>query len=829
MKLFSLCFPQERTGDHCNSAVCRVTATVPWWLMLALLLVLLPAESAYGQDIVDVLSKNCFVCHGPNVKPPMGGLAFSGSEALKKGAKRGPAIVPWKSAESLLFKAVSRTGELKMPPAGPISEGEVEVIRKWIDAGAVWPNKQAELHWAYRPVQKPQVPTVKRREWVANEIDAFVVAEYEKKNLRPAPLADRAALLRRVSYDLVGLPPTPAELALFVSGSSPNDYEKVVDRLLANEQHGVNYTRHWLDVLRYADVDEHMPASSGIYRWREWMIHALNRDMGYDQFVKMQLMGDLMDDPAAMFATGFLARGADVEKDEKRSLAFAAVETATTAFLGATVGCAKCHDHMFDPIRQADYYGLKAIFDPVVIEKKMLGGADQLALHAMAVENYERRKKELEKPLDEFLAPFKEKLQGERIRTFPPEIQEALKTPEEKRTPQQKKMADDYAPIIRIDTPKYKEIMTPEQIRIYDGLRAPLQDLAQPAEPENFWTVRENEELAKQKSFILDSGEPDRPKDEVGRMFHIGSDGFDVPPTPCEGKRFTTGGRQRFVEWMTHPRNPLFARVLVNRLWQWHFGVGLVKTSSDFGALSEAPSHPALLDWLASRLVESGYSMKSMNRLIVTSRTYQLASESNATSEAIDPDNRMLWRMPVRRLDAEELRDSVLWLAGKLDLKLGGKSFTELPDQYFVGSRVVIGNFNRETNRRAVYMVRGYNSTAEMMPNFFHVFDVDNGKLPNPVRNRSITALQALTLMNSPLVEEAAKDFGRRLMKLAENDLPKAVELGFKMALSRSPTPAEEAAVQKHLKSCNGCDSASQGAEKLGWLLLNLDEFLFVR
>jgi hypothetical protein len=218
-----------------------------------------------------------------------------------------------------------------------------------------------------------------------------------------------------------------------------------------------------------------------------------------------------------------------------------------------------------------------------------------------------------------------------------------------------------------------------------------------------------------------------------------------------------------------------------------------------------------------------------MNRLIVTSRTYQLASESNATSEAIDPDNRMLWRMPVRRLDAEELRDSVLWLAGKLDLKLGGKSFTELPDQYYVGSRVVIGNFNRETNRRAVYMVRGYNSTAEMMPNFFHVFDVDNGKLPNPVRNRSITALQALTLMNSPLVEEAAKDFGRRLMKLAEKDLPKAVELGFKMALSRSPTPAEEAAVQKHLRSCNGCDSASQGTEKLGWLLMNLDEFLFVR
>jgi hypothetical protein len=816
-------------AKHCVKAICRAPAAVRLWHVAVLLLAVLPTRTASGQDIVDVLSKNCFVCHGPNVKPPMGGLAFSGSDALKKGGKRGPAVVPWKSAESLLFKAVSRTGELKMPPAEPLSGEEVEIIRKWIDAGAIWPNKQAELHWAYQPVVKPAVPTVKHREWVANEVDAFIVAGYEKKNLTPAPLANRATLLRRISYDLIGLPPTPEELALFVGDSAPKDYEKVVDRLLASEQHGVNYARHWLDVLRYADVDEGMPASSGIYRWREWIIHSLNKDIGYDQFVKMQLMGDLMDDPAAMFATGFLARGADAEKDEKRSLAFAAVETATTAFLGATVGCAKCHDHMFDPIRQADYYGLKAIFDPVVIVKKTLAGPDQSALHAMAVENYARRKKELEKPLDEFLAPFKEKLQGERIRTFPTPVQEALNTPEDKRTPEQKKLADDYAPIIRIDPPKYKEAMTPEQIRIYDGLRAPLLALAEPAEPENFWTVREDEQLAKQKSFILDTGEPDRPKDEVGRMFHIGKDGFEVPPTPCEAKHFTTGARQRFVEWMIRPQNPLFARVLVNRLWQWHFGVGLVKTPSDFGALSEAPSHPELLDWLASRLVESGYSMKAINRLIVTSRTYQLASESNAAGESIDPDNRMLWHAPVRRMDAEEIRDSVLFLAGKLDLKLGGKSFTELPDQYFVGGRTVIGNLSRETNRRAAYMVRGYNSTAEMMPNFFHVFDVDNGKLPSPVRNRSITALQALTLMNSPLVEEAAKDFGRGLMKEANQDLGHAIELGFKMALSRAPTAVEKENIGRHLQNCSGCDVASHGAEKLGWLLMNLDEFLFVR
>jgi Protein of unknown function (DUF1553) len=312
-------------------------------------------------------------------------------------------------------------------------------------------------------------------------------------------------------------------------------------------------------------------------------------------------------------------------------------------------------------------------------------------------------------------------------------------------------------------------------------------------------------------------------------MFHIGTNGFEVPASPCEGKRFTTGGRQRFVDWMLDKNNPLFARVAVNRLWQWHFGTGLVKTPSDFGALSEPPSHPELLDWLASKFVETGYSMKAIHRLILTSRTYQLASTAHPANQAIDPDNLLLWRMPVRRLTAEELRDSVFWLAGKLDLKLGGKSFTELPDQYYVGSRVVIGNLNRETNRRAAYMVRGYNSTAEMMPNFLHVFDVDNGKLPNPVRNRSITALQALTLMNSPLVEEAAKDFAKRLMKESKEDLPKAIELGYTLAVSRPPTAEEKESVLQHLNSCQPCNADNEGLGTLGWLLMNLDEFFFVR
>jgi len=274
--------------------------------------------------------------------------------------------------------------------------------------------------------------------------------------------------------------------------------------------------------------------------------------------------------------------------------------------------------------------------------------------------------------------------------------------------------------------------------------------------------------------------------------------------------------------------NPLFARVAVNRLWQWHFGTGLVKTSSDFGALSEPPSHPELLDWLATKFVESGYSMKAIHRLIVTSRTYQLASEPSADNLALDPDNVLLWRMPVRRLTAEELRDAILSLAGKLDLKVGGKSFTELPDQYFVGSRVVIGNFDREVNRRGVYMARGYNSTAEMMSNYLLVFDVDNGKMPCPMRNRSVTALQALTAMNSPLVDQAARDFGKRLWKDSKEDISTAIDLGYLQALSRLPTSEEKRTSLDYLRGIQG-PSESHGLDRFGWLLMNLDEFMFVR
>jgi len=787
------------------------------------------AQVASAQNVLDVLSKNCFTCHGPLIKSPRGGLSMASGESLKKGGGRGPAIVPGKPDESLLYKAVARNGELKMPPGGPISAEEVALLRQWIEAGALWPQKRQAAHWAYRPIAKPAVPVVTNRQFVFNPVDAFLMAAYEKQGLTPAPLADKGTLLRRVTYDLLGLPPSAREVALFLDDSSPQAYERVVDRLLGDEQHGVNYARHWLDLLRYVDTDEHMPAYTGIYRWREWVIHALNRDLPYDQFVKSQLLGDLMDDPAAMFAVGFLARGAETEKDEKRLIAFSAVETATTAFLASTVGCAKCHDHMFDPIRQADYYGLKAIFNPLVVEKRILAGPEEQALYQVALAHYERRKAELEKPLNQFLKPFQEKLQGERVRELPANVQEAVRTPEEKRTPEQKKLADDYAPILRIDPPKYKEVMTPEQIRVYEGLRAPLEILARPTDLENFWTIREDEELAKKKSFVLDTGDPERPKEEVGRMFHIADTGFDVPPGPCAGKRFTTGGRQQFVEWMLHPKNPLFARVAVNRLWQWHFGVGLIKTPSDFGALSEAPVHAELLDWLATRFVESGYSMKAMHRLLVTSRSYQLAASSHSGNEKIDPGNTFLWRRAIRRLTAEEIRDSILWLSGKLDLKLGGKSFTELPDYYYPGSRVVIGNLNRETNRRALYMVRGYNSTVEMMPNFLQIFDVDNGLLPNPVRTQSITALQALFLMNSPLVENAAADFGKRLLKESDDDLEKAIDLGYTMALCRPGSASEKQMLLSYLREYKKANPSLSAGEKLAWFLVNLDEFVFVR
>ena len=494
-------------------------------------------------------------------------------------------------------------------------------------------SKSDAKPWYLKPVVRPSVPagvTTSR-----NPIDAFVAAQHRAKGLKPAGPADRRTLLRRVHFDLVGIPPTIVEQDAFLADQSPDAYENVVDRLLASEQHGVRYARHWLDVLRYADTDDGMIAAPGIHLWRDWVIRALNTDLPFDQFVCTQLTGyrtgarsevsaigfrERIDPrPDDVFALGFLARG---ETHVDGELPITAVETVSTAFLGLTVGCAKCHDHEYDPITQRDFYAMKALFDPLAMKKVTLANPAEVVAHGKTIDALDKKLAAVNGPILALIAPYKKKLFDERIAQLPAEVRAVILKPEKERTSAEEKIADDYFPILRIDVSKIMPIMPAAEKQKYgagqgvsDAGRGPCQ-AALPV----FWTVEVDRKKELDKSYILTSGDPERPQ-----LKNVVTPGWPFAPAKLD---FRNGRIEAFADWLTAPENPLFARVAVNRLWQWHFGDGLHKNSSDFGKLGGVPSNPQLLDWLASEFAQHKFSMKAMHRLIVTSDTYKRASEA---------------------------------------------------------------------------------------------------------------------------------------------------------------------------------------------------------
>jgi hypothetical protein len=664
----------------------------------------------------------------------------------------------------------------------------------------------------------------------ANPIDAFVATERKARGLQAVKRADKQTLLRRVYLDLIGLPPTPAEHDAFLADSSPGAYEKVVDRLLASEQHGVRYARHWLDVLRYSDADERMVAAPGIHLWRDWVVNALNDDVPYDQFVRAQLTGYRSTTrtqmsatgirsrkdprPDDLFALGFLARGAlGRDQEASQELAMAAVETVSTAFMGVTVGCAKCHDHFYDPVSQEDYYAMKALFDPLVVSKVTLATPADLIAAGKAEGAAEQERLAYEQAVEEVVGEYRQRLYDERVAALPEDIQLVIRKPEKERTAAEQKIADDYFPVLRIDASKILAVLPAEEKTKYQELlrRPPSQGIGRRGAGRSldvFWTVEVDRKRASEPSYVLTSGDPVRPE----RNREV-KPGWPFAPPNVE---FRDGRIEAFSDWLTAPENALFARVAVNRIWQWHFGTGLHRTPSDFGNLTEAPTHRPLLDWLAWKFVESGFSMKAMHRLIVTSEAYQMASEVDsslaASNISIDAENKYLWHFPLRRLEAEPIWDSMLACAGELDLSLGGRS-------YDIGDR----EKSTEPKRRAAYLIRGYSASRDVVPNFLQVFDVDDGRVPCPMRTRTVTAPQALFLMNSDEIERASSRFAERVAKEANGDFDQGVEVAYRMALGRLPSSSEKERALAYL----GKDS--NGLKKLTWLLFNLDEFLYVR
>ncbi len=689
--------------------------------------------------------------------------------------------------------------------------------------------------WALKPVVRPETPAGSS---AVNPIDAFLTSDHAAKGLTPVGPADKRTLLRRVTFDLIGLPPTIEEQEAFLRDESPQAYESVVDRLLASEQHGVRYGRHWLDILRYADVNERMIAAPGIHLWRNWVIRALNDDLPYDQFVRAQLTGYRTTErtqmsstghrsrkeprPDDMFALGLLARGA-VIRDGKDAgeLPISAVETVSSAFMGLTVACAKCHDHMYDPISQRDYYAMKALFDPLVVRKVILATPGEIVAAGKALDEAERSRAAAEGPINELIAPYKKRLYDERVAMLPPDVQAIIKKPEHERSAAEQKVADDYFPVLRIDTDKILEVMPEAEKKRYRELQRNLRaagaggrrgGVSLPA----FWTVEVDPKRTAEPSFILTSGDTERPERQ-----HPVEPGWPFAP---EKPDFRDGRIEAFADWLTAPDNPLLARVAVNRIWQWHFGLGLHKSASDFGKLGGTPANPALLDWLASELAARGFRMKAIHRLIVTSEAYKRASEAAtavaAANAAGDPTNATLWRYPLRRLEAEPVWDAIWATAGGLDTTVGGPSFD--PSGSRGGAR---GGSSQSgnSNRRAAFMIRGYSTSRDVVPVFLQAFDVDDGRVPCPLRTRTVTAPQALFLMNGDAVERATEKFAQRLKEVSGGDLTAAVDLAYRLAIARPPSPPERDRSLAYL------DRDPARLKGLAWLLLNLDEFLYIR
>ncbi|MSU35908.1 MAG: DUF1553 domain-containing protein [Pedosphaera sp.] len=680
--------------------------------------------------------------------------------------------------------------------------------------------KTPEELWALRPIVRPAVPeggTASK-----NPIDAFIAKSCRDRGLTTTGPADPLVWLRRVTFDLTGLAPTPAEQESYLEDSSAGGRDKAIARLLGSEQHGVRYGRHWLDVLRYADFDENMPATPGIHYWRDWVIHAINQDLPFDDFVRAQITGnraakrktispeghlsEVPPRPEDRFALGFLARGATSPGNADYQLSFSAVETISTAFMGMTIGCAKCHDHFFDPIRQADYYSMKAIFDPLVVRPMDLATPEQVFAHGRSVAEHESRLQRVVEAMRRFVAPYHTQLYEERLSALPPEAQAAIRKPEKQRSAAEQKIAEDYHPILRIDPIKMKAIMTPEVIKEYDGYLKQLAALKAPEPLPVFWTVEDDAKRASEKRYVLTTGDPARPK-----LSQEVQPGFPLVTRPPE---FRDGRRETLADWLTAAENPLLPRVAVNRIWQWHFGSGLHGSANDFGSLGGAPIHPQLLDYLAAEFIAHRYSMKWLHTLIVTSETYQRASRVTAdaaiANQRIDPDNRMYWKYPLNRLEAESIRDALLQAAGTLELHLGGKSFD-------------MGGTNVSSNRRTAYVQRGYRSYQEVMPAYLQTFDAEDGRIVCPRRNQTVTAPQALFLMNDSLTEDVSKLFAARLAGEFPGDLTSAVRAGYRQALGRHPTSTEEVRASTYLA---GDPSRLKG---FSWAVLNLDEFLYLR
>ena len=797
----------------------------------------------FTRDIEPVLRKKCQVCHG--AQQQMNGLRLDDGEAALRGGYSGPVIVPGKSAASKLIERVSSTKkDFMMPPAGErVSPAEIDRLRAWIDQGASWPASAAKTqarpksaHWAFQPVARAQPPSIQNRNWVRNPIDQFVLARLEADGITPSPDAGRLTLLRRVKLDLTGLPPSPEEVAEFLNDNRADAYEQLVERLLALPHYGEKWARHWLDLARYADSDGYEKDQSRPYawRWRNWVIDALNRDMPFDQFTTEQIAGDLLPNATVeqRVATGFhrntlTNREAGVSRVEARfEQVLNRANTVGTVWLGLTVGCAQCHDHKYDPISQKEYYQFFAFFNGAedeFIEAPLPG---EMGPFLQARPEYDKKRAEL---LAEYKIPELQ-IEWERrirvgldtpgkdlefdfsltsMRAMFDHAEKILRMPPEKRTARQSRRLTDYfinspGPAIARDkelTAKFKELR------------------------EKLGKLNETLPALTEAQILVD--DPQSPKTHIAIRGDYRNPGIEVQPgvlailpsmKPAEAPRLD------LARWLTSADNPLTARVAVNRMWQEFFGRGLSRTADDFGTQGEKPTHPELLDWLARQFMERGWSMKQMHRLIVTSATYRQSSNARPEIDQRDPDNTLLARQKRLRLPAESIRDSALYASGLLNTAIGGRSVRPpipagVVELGYANSVKWNESQGPDRYRRGLYIHFQRTTPYPQLMNF----DAPDSNVTCARRRTSNTPLQALNLLNDPVFVEAAQALAVRLLQQTPQSVAARLDKAFLLCLGRRPSGRERERLAKYVDEQAGADSAWTGVARI---LLNLDEFI---
>jgi cytochrome c553 len=755
-----------------------------------------PADIAFFEAKVrPLLAGHCYSCHSAKAKRPKGGLRLDSRAAALRGGDSGPAFVPGQPEKSLLLEAVRyRSEALQMPPKGKLAERDIAVLEEWLRRGAPFPpDKTAKLtregplltegrgFWSFRVPQASARPALKNAGWPRRDIDAFLLAELEKRGLGPAPAATRQVLIRRATFDLTGLPPTPTQVQEFTNDKAPDAYARLVDRLLASPQYGERWGRFWLDLARYCDIAEPWAECKGQpYLFRDWVVQAFNDDVPYNQFVMQQLAADLIPGgkPADRAALGFLGLSPSYWKELKLDPVVIQTVVAeeweerihalTSTFLGLTVACARCHDHKFDPITTADYYALAGVLASTRLADRDLlpdAQARQVQLARQRVQDLETKIRTLEekKPTS---ADAKKSIAG-----WKAEIA-AIK----KATP-------------RFDAPMAAGVTEASLLVLPDGPHR---------------TRLEYKAGMAQNVAMQVRGNPGNRGPVVPRRFLsvLSPD----PPAP-----FANGsGRLELARALVAEGAPLTARVIVNRVWKHHFGAGLVETPSDFGSQGERPSHPELLDDLTARFIHNGWSIKCLHREIMLSAAYQQASlpEAAERAQALDPANRLLWRMNRRRLEVEAWRDAMLAVSGTLDVKVGGPPMD-------------LGDVNNQ--RRTLYGTVKRRELNDLL----RMHDFPDPVAHSPNRLPTTTPLQQLFVLNSPFMRQQATALVRRLKREVPRDNEERVRRAYNLLFSRTPTP-EQVRWATEFLNAESPQLREQAWEQYAQALLGSNEFLYV-